>query len=257
MANDAHDEVGPGSSAPSLVRSGAAPLYAQVADELRRRIEDGRWAEGTFVPAIERLMAEFGVSRVTIRDAIRRLSEEGLLSPQRGRGTLVMRTVRRRPLRVEATLAALVDTYRGDKPEVFNLDEGYATPDTDDGPGHLAPRYYHLRRVHIRDGTRYCIIALYIEAEMFSLAEQRFRDELVLPVLTDLVDAGVVTVTAARQSVTIGKCSADVASLLGYPEGDPIANVRRTILGPDDRVLYFASVIYRADCIRIDMDLVP
>ena len=257
MPDDAQGQAGVGAAMHTLVRTGAAPLYVQVADELRRRVEDGRWPEGTCVPAIERLMAEFGVSRVTIRDAIRRLSEEGLLSPQRGRGTLVMRTMRRRTLRVEATLAALVDTYRGDKPEVFNLDEGFASPEVDDGPGHLAPRYYHLRRVHVRDGTRYCIIALYIEAEMFSQAEQRFRDELVLPVLTDLVDAGAVTVTAARQSVTIGKCPADVAAQLGYPEGDPMANVRRTILGPDGVILYFASVIYRGDCIRFDMDLVP
>lgn len=239
---------------PALVRTGAAPLYAQVADVLRRRIEDGTFRTGDHLPPIKHLMAEFKVSRVTVRDAIKRLSAEGLASPQRGRGTLVTGAVRRRPLRVEGTLGALVDIYRGDQPEVRNLAEGFLQPSLKSSDGTLAERYFHMRRVHVREGVRYCIIALYIEAGVFARAEARFRDELVLPVLLDLDD---VVIADARQSVTIGKCSASDAAIMGFPPGDPVANVHRTLVRPDGTVLYAADVVYRGDCIRFDMDLRP
>jgi len=251
MTSDGADD---GTFGTTLVRSGAAPLYAQVADELRRQIEAGRWAEGTCVPPIEQLMAEFAVSRVTVRDAIKRLSSEGLLSPQRGRGTIVTRAVRRRPLRLATTLAALVETYRGDEPEVRNLGEGYALPLLTPEAGRIADAYYHIRRVHVREGTKYCIIGLYIEAGIFARAEGRFREELALPVLIELED---VRIASARQSVTIGKCTGSDAAVLNYPAGDPVAQVRRTLIAPDGTVIYCADVIYRGDCVWFDMDLVP
>ena len=79
-------------------------------------------------------------------------------------------------------------------------------------------------------------------------------DAPVLPVLQDLEG---LNISSARQSVTIGKCGARAAALLGYPMGDPVANVRRTLLAADGLAIYFAEVVYRGDCIRFDMDLRP
>lgn len=237
-----------------LVRSGAAPLYVQVADLLRDRLAKGEWKDGDYLPSLERLMDEFAVSRVTMRYAIKKLSADGLLSAERGRGTVVTALGKQRPLRVEASLADLIHTYRGDRPEVRNLEEGFALPTiaNDDCP--LAESYYHIKRIHLRDEVRYCIISLYIEHEVFRREEQNFRDGLVLPVLAEM--EGLVIATA-RQSVTIGKCGALEAELLDYPRGDPVANVRRILAGPDGRAIYVADVIYRGDCIRFDMDMKP
>ena len=52
------------------LRLSAVPLYIQVAAELRRRIESGRWASGQKISTIEDLQAEFGVARVTVRQAV-------------------------------------------------------------------------------------------------------------------------------------------------------------------------------------------
>ena len=41
------------------------------------------------LPSIEKLMEEFSVARVTVRQAVRLLSDEGLVSPHRGRGTSI------------------------------------------------------------------------------------------------------------------------------------------------------------------------
>src|SRR5690606_36596657 len=103
---------------------GATPIprYVQLAELFRERVNRGFWRPGSILPSIEQLMAEFGVSRVTVRLAIALLAEEGLLSPQRGRGTFVMsKAGPRRKLRVETTLDDLVMMYRGDRPQHTTL----------------------------------------------------------------------------------------------------------------------------------------
>ena len=55
------------------------PRYLQVASVLRRRIRDGRWAVGDKIATLEELEREFGVARVTVRQAIDLLQGEGLL----------------------------------------------------------------------------------------------------------------------------------------------------------------------------------
>lgn len=238
-----------------LARPGAPPLYHQIAAVFRQRIEDGIWSPGDRLPSLDSLMQEFSVARVTIREAMKLLREEGLLLPERGRGTVVTRRAStRRPLRVETTLADLIEIYRGDRPDVENIEEGFTLPKASEEEGRLAEDYFHMRRVHTRDGTRYCVISLYIDASVFRREEQRFRSELVLPVLFALPD---LAIAHARQRVTIAKCDAETAAMLDYPFGDPVAKVRRILTRPDDSIIYIADVVYRGDCIRFDMDMKP
>jgi GntR family transcriptional regulator len=70
-------------------RGAAQPLYRQLAAELRARIYDGTYPRGSRLPAEPELIAEHGVSRVTVRLALGLLREEGLVEPSRGRGTFV------------------------------------------------------------------------------------------------------------------------------------------------------------------------
>ena len=73
----------------SLDVSDPMPLWAQLASELRRRLGAGEFDER--FPTEADLVAVFGVSRATVREAIRRLREEGLLDARRGSGTFVVR----------------------------------------------------------------------------------------------------------------------------------------------------------------------
>jgi GntR family transcriptional regulator len=64
------------------------PLYRQVAALLRDAIYQGRYPRGSRLTEPE-LMAEYGVSRVTVRQAIALLREDGLIDAVPGRGTFV------------------------------------------------------------------------------------------------------------------------------------------------------------------------
>ena len=231
------------------------PRYLQLAELIRQRVAKGHWPPGSQLPSIEHLMAEFDVARVTVRQAIAMLAQERLLSPQRGRGTFVTGQpgVRRR-LRVESTLDDLVAMYSGDRPDHATLREGIVAPMLSESDGIKAPKYFYLRRVHSRDGERYCVISIYIDHRLFRRAPARFRRELALPVLTSLPR---LKIASARQTLTISTAEVETARLLGIPVNAPVAEVRRVMQGVDGTVIYLAEVTYRGDYIHLEMDLKP
>ena len=231
------------------------PRYVQLADLFRQRLDKGVWLPGSVLPSIEQLMEEFEVARVTVRQAISLLAEEGLLSPQRGRGTFVTgKATTRRQLRVETTLGDLVAMYSGDRPEHATLAEDIASPVIFERDGIAAPKYFHLRRVHSRNGERYCVISIFVDYRVFRRAPSRFRRELALPVLTSLPG---LKIASARQTLTISTADVETSRLLGIAVNTPMAEVRRVMCGPDRTVIYLAEVSYRGDYIHLEMDLKP
>jgi len=67
----------------------ARPLPAQLADRLRERIEEGHWRPGQRLPSEQELAGEYGVSRPTVRSAVARLVDSGVLRVRHGAGTFV------------------------------------------------------------------------------------------------------------------------------------------------------------------------
>lgn len=84
-------------------RQSPLPLWAQVLSDLRERLSAGEFA-GHFPTDIE-LVATYGVSRQTVRDAVRHLAAEGLIERERGRGTRV------RPLAFERAAGTMESLF--------------------------------------------------------------------------------------------------------------------------------------------------
>lgn len=80
----------------ALDRESPLPLWAQLLAELRANLGAGRYDSG--FPTERELVETYGVSRNTVREAVRRLGAEGLVERRRGRGTLVRRAELEQPL---------------------------------------------------------------------------------------------------------------------------------------------------------------
>lgn len=72
-----------------LDESSGVPLYRQVEADLHRRITAGEWTPGAQIPSEPVLCSQYNVSRVTMREAVARLVQQGLLQKEQGRGTFV------------------------------------------------------------------------------------------------------------------------------------------------------------------------
>lgn len=71
----------------------AAPMYRQIADDLRRRIELGELAPGSQLATEIELRETYNASRNTVRDAIKVLTTRGLVETRPGQGTFVVERI--------------------------------------------------------------------------------------------------------------------------------------------------------------------
>jgi len=83
-------------------RRSPIPVYIQISDALRARIQSGKLPPDSILPPSEQICEELGITRVTLRQAYTVLAREGLIDAQRGRGTWVRRS------RIERTLGQMV-----------------------------------------------------------------------------------------------------------------------------------------------------
>ena len=70
-------------------RESPVPLYQQLAEVLRRDIEEGRLPAGVAFPSERKLMARYRVTRTTVRSAIGVLKQEGMVVAEHGAGSFV------------------------------------------------------------------------------------------------------------------------------------------------------------------------
>lgn len=81
--------------------SSTKELTDTMAERLRQRIASGRYLAGSFLPPERKLAAELGIARNTLRSALRKLSEQGYIARESGRGAVVCS-------RTEAATSAVV-----------------------------------------------------------------------------------------------------------------------------------------------------
>jgi len=75
----------------SLGNESVRPLYAQIKEIIKQRILDGDYAAHERLPSESEMKKLFGVSRITVRQALRDLHTEGLVFSVQGKGTFVSR----------------------------------------------------------------------------------------------------------------------------------------------------------------------
>lgn len=83
------------------------PFYAQVKEDLKRRIEQGECQAGEQMPAEQEMCKVYGVSRTVIRQALRELEYQGLILRRKGKGTFVSR-----PKIMESIVGKLTGFYQ-------------------------------------------------------------------------------------------------------------------------------------------------
>jgi GntR family transcriptional regulator len=71
--------------------SAVIPQYAQIANDLRDKIKEGYYGPGSLLPSRNELIAIYGVSAITARDALSLICQEGYAKAIRGRGHIVRR----------------------------------------------------------------------------------------------------------------------------------------------------------------------
>lgn len=67
------------------------PIYAQIREQLKEQILNGKITEGTVLPSIRQLAKELSISVITTTRAYRELEAEGYIASVQGKGSIVLK----------------------------------------------------------------------------------------------------------------------------------------------------------------------
>lgn len=231
------------------------PIYLQLFYEFKSKIDRGEWSFGSQIPSLEQLMAAYGVSRMTIRQALQLLEDEDYINRQQGRGTFV----RKKPLSllelqlpttwektVElsdalATQSIMESNIRVDKLPEIGIEHG----------GELLPFYRYLCRVHTKEEQPYCYSEVFLDEQLYASFKQQLQNSAVVSVLARIPN---LELKKARQSLSIIPASPSSAHALGLAYDDLVAEIRRTILA-QGQLIYFARLEFPIKFVKFEIDL--
>jgi GntR family transcriptional regulator len=230
------------------------PLYVQVASVMRQRVEAGRWREGEKISTIEELESEFGVARVTIRQAIEMLRSEGLLDAQQGRGTFVSgRPKNRHWLNLANDIESMVVSVRNNVLKRVYIEESVDPPQLASHEGEPADGYAFLRSVQYNDDEPFSVVNLYLARNLFVKDRKRFTHTAAITKIMEMDD---ITIVHAHQVVTIGVADRETAELLKIGLGEPTADCRLVLVDSNDIAVYVANIHYHRNCFALRSDLI-
>jgi GntR family transcriptional regulator len=241
---------------PAAGFGGAQPKHGLVADALSSEILNGKYQVGDLLPSEPQLSQHYGVSRQTIRAALRTLQGLGLVSSQQGVGTQVQQT--RLESRYSHSFGSAEDLlqYATNTP-VRTLDQTEVEIDPQMAsqfgckPGE---RWWRVRTVRMAPGGRSVVAysevyiplmfgAVLAEAAssrqpMFALIEQRFKETIV---------------EIQQEIVCISHIGADAAQHLQVPADAPGMEITRRYTGRNGRVLEVARSVHPSDVFKYSM----
>jgi GntR family transcriptional regulator len=229
------------------------PLYIQVASVLRQRIESGQWLQGEKISTLEELESEFQVARVTVRQAVDVLREEGLLRALQGRGTFVAKKAQDRHwLKLAVNWTSLVESLKDNVPRNIRLEENAPPPALGPDDGDPAESYVGLHSLQYRNNEPYSVVDLRLARRIYDLDPQQFMRAAALPTIDSHDD---IALRDAHQTLLIGSASPEIADLMKISLGAPTVESHLVVVDDTGEAIYVGDIIYRADCIKLQVDL--
>lgn len=170
----------------------AQPLYKQLVQAISEGIHSGKYPEGSRLPSEQELSAIYQVSRITVRSALKELSEEGQVVRKQGKGTFVGKTKLTRNLSL-ATSFSRVCLENGKKPGAKMLFSGFENATEAD------IKYLSLER----DSKVVCLRRLrFADGVPISVEEDRFPPRYDFLLGEDLTDRSLLELLEKKYGIT-------------------------------------------------------
>lgn len=228
----------------------SVPLYHQIKEHLRRQIVRGRLRPGARVPSGRELERQYGVSSITIQQALRDLAVDGLVIRRRGKGTFVATPKLARPLLAGVGFSQEM-RKRGLTPggKVLRFEEVPPPPAVRQalrlGVGSSA---LYLERLRSADGEPVALQWSYLPADRFKgLLSVNFSGR---SLYEHLEAAYGVTIVAGSRTVEGTAANRQQAELLRIPEGAPLLRLEAVNADRRGQPVEFGVTFYRGDRYR-------
>jgi len=234
-------------------RSSPIPLYFQISEQLERAIDTGRLPPGSRLDNEIQLADRLSVSRPTLRKAIERLVDQGLVVRRRGLGTIVIPRRVRRPVALSSLYEDLAAGGRRPSTRVLAV---RAEPATSHIAAMLGVEEGSLvtavERVRLADGEALALMHNHLPAGLVPLTEQALAAHGLYQVLRS---HGIVP-QLADQTIGARQATAREARLLQAPRGATVLTMHRATYDATGRPVEYGAHCYVADRYTFEMSLV-
>jgi len=237
-----------------MLRDKAIPLYYQLETILRRKILVGDFSPDAPMPSEDALAEEYRVSRITVRQALASLEQDGLVVRQRGKGTFVSQKAAdfSHPL-FTGSIEDLV--LMGIRTDTRVLDTAWVDP-----PEPIAEKLQsgdeqvlRIEKIRAIEGSPFSHVFNYLPRKIGAKLPTGLVTEK--PMLMILEEDLGIRAGEADQTVEATIADAEVAAMLEIRVGDPLLKAERIVFDVKGRPVEYVSVLYRADKYAFTMKL--
>lgn len=236
----------------------ASPKYRRVADSLAAQIASGRLKAGDQIPSERVIAEEMGISRMTVRQALRHLAERGMVEARVGQGTFVGAPRLQQQL---STLTGFTEEMgkQGRSAASIVAEAAARAPDPETASALGLPAngtVWRISRVRLADGEPVAIETTEVAAAMTPGLLDRADFARASLYETLRTQYGLRPATAEQ---TLAAASADpsVAATLGIDLGAPVLRLTRLTRDAEGRAFEHVRSVYRGDAfvMKVRLDL--
>ena len=228
----------------AIYRNSPLPRYYQLKEIMRDRVQSDEWKPGDLIPSERELSEKYGISRMTARQAITELVNEGLFYREQGKGTFVsQRKITQQLIRLTGFTEDI--KARGQKPgtkvlsaQIFPADETTAEKLRID-PGTLI---FRLQRLRLADDEP---LAIELSQITFKDCERLLEEDLEQNSLYRLLETKYgIPLMEADQELEAGLAGNEEVQLLKISLGRPVLFTRRITYTERNQPIEYAKAVY-------------
>lgn len=225
------------------------PLYQQLHAIILRKIQEKEYDVGDKIPSEEQIMEIYGVSRVTVRNAIKLLVEENVLVKKHGKGTFVAT-----PVYVETMSAGGSFTESGlqmqkiPTTKIISIERIPARKRISEYLGVAeGTEIIRLKRIRLIDG----------EPAIFET--DSFRTDCAFLEKIDLADQSLINTlknyglkpTYFDNIIEIALADDEIIESLNVEAEEPLVKINQTVFGENNEIIYFNEQLVKSDAYKV------
>lgn len=230
------------------------PVYLQLREIVRNKIEEGEYPPGSAIPSENDLAGIYGISRITVRSAVDALVNEGLLRRVQGKGVFVVGNKMEQAIEefsgfVPSLAKSRNETSAREQSKVLRPAGDYFADIFKLDPG---DQLYYIRRIVNLESDPVSLEEIYVPYEV--IPQLNVVNSSVFSISSVFEFYGI-NVSMVRQSLEILECGAKIRRILAVPEGVAVMVLECMYHDESGSVIGYSQTYTRSDKISFKVNL--
>jgi len=230
-------------------RNDHLPLYIQLKNIIENKIKEKDWKPGDIIPSEKELQKQFEVSRITVRQAVKELENEGLVKKKQGKGTYVSFPKLSHELPNLTSFTEDIES-KGLNPEskIISIEKLIDSEIAEKIGANSKTVFLNVKRLRLINGEAVGIHDCYLDTNILdqkAVVEIKNMDNETS--LYDIIEKYNITISHADETLEGGISDPYVSKLLGIKKDFPLLILERITFTDNNEAFEFVKMHYRAD----------